>query len=120
MTTSDKLAIAVLLLVGVGACRLQEASGQIGKDCQEARECDDDTLGCVPVNLDNPAAGSACMPPPEEWLCEGKLYGDAACDCGCAVADIDCPNALVASCAANGNQCPDGENPDPVDNTQCI
>ena len=90
--------------------------GQIGEECVEARECDDDTLGCVPVD----GAGSACMPPPEDWSCEGKLYGDVARDCGCELLDIDCPNELVASCAENGNQCPDGKNPDPLDNTKCI
>lgn len=106
--------------LGLGACALQEPSGHIGDECNDARECDDETLGCVPVDFDNPGRGKACMPPPEDFTCRGELYGDEACDCGCGVIDIDCPNALVGSCAENGNQCPDGQNPDPVDNSQCI
>lgn len=121
MTPSPTLvsAATVLLLVSGSACRLQEASGQIGRDCNDARECDDETLGCVPLDVDNPAADRACMPPPADWTCTGELYGNETCDCGCAILDIDCPNEL-APCADNGNQCPGALNPDPADNTQCL
>ena len=112
--------LAAGLWLMASACALQPASGQVGKECQQARECDDDTLGCVPVDFDNPGLGHACLPPPEAWTCEGKLYGDTACDCGCASLDVDCANELGASCAANGNQCPAGKDPDATDNAKCI
>jgi hypothetical protein len=101
------------------ACGLQASSGHIGEECDDARECDDDTLGCVPVDFDTPALGKACMPPPVDFICEGKLYGDGACDCGCAVIDIDCASELDDACAENGNQCPEDQNPVPTDNALC-
>ena len=122
MTTSPlgRLAVLLFFIVGAGACSLQSASGQIGKDCGQARECDDDTLGCVPVDFDNPALGKACMPPPEDWICDGKFFGDRVCDCGCELIDIDCASELGAACADNGDQCPEGKDPDPLDNSKCI
>ena len=113
--------LGLALVLGLSAaCALQGPSGHIGEECKDSGDCDDDTLGCVPVDNDNPGRGRACMPPPEEFACEGKLYGDEVCDCGCGVVDTDCANETVAACAENGNQCPDGQNPDPVDNSQCI
>jgi hypothetical protein len=113
-----RAAIAFLAL-GACACGLTQASGQVGRDCDQARDCDAEDLGCVPVDVDNAGAGRACMPPPEDWTCRGDLYGNEQCDCGCAILDVDCPNAL-APCDDNGNRCPGGETPDPADNTQCL
>lgn len=107
-------------LSALGGCSLQASSGHVGEECDDARDCDAENLGCVPVDFDNPGARKACMPPPEEFSCRGELYGDDACDCGCGVIDIDCANATSGACAGNGNQCPEGENPDPADNSQCI
>jgi hypothetical protein len=111
--------VAVASLSTLSACRLQDASGQIGLECKDAGDCDDSALGCVPVDVDNPGRGKACMPPPEGWICQGDLYGDDVCDCGCAVLDLDCPNELASSCGDNGNQCPEGQDPVNNDNTQC-
>lgn len=101
-------------------CALQVSSGHIGEECDDARDCDDEALGCVPVDFDTPALGNACMPPPTEFTCRGELYGDDACDCGCGVIDIDCASELDDACAENGNQCPEPQNPDPLDNSQCV
>ena len=114
------LAIVCAASFGLDACALQVASGHIGEECDDARDCDAEELGCVPVDFDSPGAGSACMPPPAEFTCRGELYGDTACDCGCGVIDIDCANELDDACAENGNQCPEDLNPDPLDNSQCI
>jgi len=118
--TSIPMFACALVAALATSCALQGPSGHIGDECNDARECDDEALGCVPVNDENPASGRACMPPPEEFTCRGELYGDDACDCGCGFIDIDCANELDDACAANGNQCPEGKNPDPLDNSQCI
>ena len=112
--------LVIVALASLAGCGLRVPSGHIGEECDQAGECDDEALGCVPVDLDNLGRGRACMPPPEGFTCRGELYGDEACDCGCGVIDIDCPSELIAACAEYGNQCPGNGNPDPVDNSQCI
>lgn len=113
------LALAVIAAVASG-CPLQGQQGNVGLDCDDTGDCnDDDTLGCVPVDDQNPAGDKVCMPPPGDWTCTGKFFGDGACDCGCAFRDLDCPDALSSSCAVDGNNCPAGKNPVPDDNTAC-
>ncbi len=40
-----------------------------------------------------------CLPPPIDWHCEPRSYGDgSSCDCGCGAADLDCEDASAARC----------------------
>jgi hypothetical protein len=51
--------------------------------------------------LISPAANARCEQPPapDEWTCNGAAYADGiACDCGCGVADLDCPTADLGHC----------------------
>lgn len=66
-----------------------------------------------------------CLAPPEGWTCSDAAYGDGTtCDCGCGIADVDCPDTDPASCdscqtpgsCAHG-PCPSAVAPD--DNTRC-
>jgi hypothetical protein len=106
-------------LLALSACTLGGQSGNVGLECEEARDCDADELGCVPVDEQNPAGERVCMPPHADWTCRGELFGDTACDCGCGLLDVDCPTELSSSCAVDGNNCPPGQNPVPTDNTRC-
>ena len=65
-------------------------------------------------------AALSVTPPvvPATWACDPSYYGDSACDCGCGVADIDCANALIASCeycndtgSCSNTACPGTINP---------
>ena len=38
-------------------------------------------------------------PPPSDWKCAAALWADGYCDCGCGIADFDCPGQ---SCSAVG------------------
>ena len=48
------------------------------------------------IDPENPTACDA-PPEPEGWTCT-EMWADGACDCGCGVVDIDCPDATPASC----------------------
>ena len=114
-----RAALVVTGLVCV-SCRLEGQSGDIGSPCNDATDCTDRDHGCVPIDDTKPNGSRVCMPPAQEWTCEGKLFGDAVCDCGCGFQDVDCPDLNATSCAADiGNNCPGGQNPVPNDNTRC-
>lgn len=113
------LALAALAVLPSASCALQGQPSNVGLECADSGDCDDDTLGCVPVDDQEPAGDRVCMPPAGDWTCQGKFFGDGACDCGCAFADVDCPDASSSSCAVDGNNCPSGKNPIPDDNTRC-
>ena len=113
--------LMLLAVVGVASigCRLTGASGDVGEKCQDSSDCTDNDHGCVPIDETNPNGTRVCMPPAPDWICKGNLFGDTVCDCGCEFQDIDCPSLLSSACAANGNNCPNGQNPLAVDNTKC-
>ncbi len=116
------LLLAVLTagtLAALGGCQLAASRGNVGLECTDSGECDDPDLGCVATDDTNPAGTRVCLPPPGDWQCKGKFFGDGACDCGCELQDIDCPDLLASSCANDGNQCPQGQNPKANDNTTC-
>ena len=35
---------------------------------------------------------------PSAWTCDRSYYEDGLCDCGCGVADLDCPSNEVSAC----------------------
>jgi hypothetical protein len=62
---------------------------------------------------------------PAGWTCDPVYYGDTDCDCGCGAPDVDCANALVASCVycSDTGSCSPGDCPgsiDPMDNSKCV
>ncbi|HTQ06290.1 MAG TPA: hypothetical protein VMI54_20650 [Polyangiaceae bacterium] len=102
--------------------------GAVDPDCasRDSGACDrcNSPGSCSVVacpGLINTTQNDRCtMPPaPDGWLCGDYTYGDAHCDCGCGVPDIDClgtdPNACE-SCARCAGSC---NNLDPTDVTQC-
>ena len=114
--------VGVVVVGGVGVaagCQLAPDRGNVGLECDSSKDCDDPDLGCVGTNADTPPGTRVCMVPPGNWQCKGKFFGDAACDCGCEEQDIDCPNLLSSSCAEDGNQCPQGQNPVADNNIKC-
>lgn len=113
------LLLIPFVLLSLAGCELGSQSGGIGVDCDDTSDCDDDELACVPLDEEKPAGARACLPPPEDWTCDGELLGDGACDCGCGFLDLDCANELATSCANDGNRCRDGESPVATDNTSC-
>ena len=116
-----RFSLLVLMVMAMGfACTLEDASTRIGIECDDSGDCDDDTLGCVPIDDQDPSGDRVCMPPPEDWSCSAKFYGDGVCDCGCASLDADCATPLVGSCDDDGDQCPAGKDPNPTDNTECV
>ena len=108
-------------LVAFAGCRLEGASGNAGLECTTSDDCNDDKLGCVPIDDKNPGGQRVCMPPSLDWSCPEKFFGDASCDCGCGFLDIDCNgDKTSASCNQDtGNNCPAGKNPVVDDNTKC-
>jgi hypothetical protein len=111
-------AVAVVATLS-SSCQLAAQRGNVGLECDDAGDCDDPDLGCV--TTDSEAAGSqkVCMPPPSDWQCKGKFFGDGACDCGCGFLDSDCPSLSSAVCAQDGNNCPVGQNPIADNNIDC-
>jgi hypothetical protein len=111
---------ALASLVVVTGCTLQGSQGSnIGVECNDASDCDDKALGCVPIDEENPASRRICLPPAEDWTCAADFYGDGACDCGCNFKDVDCPDLLASSCSVDGNNCAGGKSPSATDNTKC-
>jgi hypothetical protein len=61
---------------------------------------------------------------PGAWSCDPSYFGDMFCDCGCGVADPDCPDATVGSCeyCMNVGSCSSMECPgtiNPTNNAVC-
>ena len=116
----NRFILLAFALTAATACQLAPNRGNLGIECDDAGDCDDPELGCVPVNDLNPAGQKVCMPPPGDWSCQGKFFGDGACDCGCDFLDSDClGNTSSGACAQDGNQCPNDKEPKPDDNTTC-
>ena len=75
------------------------------KDCADAElaRCDvcnavgSCSAGACPGRID-PEDVTACVSPPARWSCDPATYGDGTCNCGCGVVDVDCPDAMAASC----------------------
>lgn len=126
MNTPLKLLLALMcaftaafMMLSSTSCLLAGKSGTAGVQCTESKDCNDPDLGCVPIDELNPGGTRVCMPAPGDWLCKGKLYGDTLCDCGCGFQDIDCPGLSSALCAADGNNCPPGQQPVSDNNINC-
>jgi len=120
--------IVTLLLVlgasaaGLAGCKLEGQSGTVGLECTTQGDCQDDTLGCVPVDDKNVTGTRVCMPPPTDWKCKEKFFGDGLCDCGCGFLDDDCTSKDSSACAADGDHCKLLSPPktiNPTDNSQC-
>jgi hypothetical protein len=61
---------------------------------------------------------------PAAWTCDPGYFSDMFCDCGCGIADPDCPDAAVGSCeyCNNVGSCSDTECPgtiNPTNNAVC-
>ncbi len=57
--------------------------------------------------------------PPDGWLCYQGVYGDAYCDCGCGVIDIDCLGTSANLCEHCGRCSGTCDNLAPDDPLQC-
>lgn len=109
---------------GDGGCDC--GCGAVDVDCADAtRASCAFCLGCsasageCPGRI-HPTDNSSCVDP--GWTCPPQFYGDAGCDCGCGIRDVDCADGSLEVCAyclgCNlGGTCPGGI--DPTDNSQC-
>ncbi len=99
-------------------------------DCGGLRDPDCDLPGVTESGCD---AGQSCIvslsgtcyTPVAGWTCDPAFLGTAdGCDCGCGIADTDCTDALVATCAFCNNlgSCQDEACPgtiNPTNNAVC-
>ena len=82
-------------------------------DCPAAYDGCEDGFG------PDPADPRRCAPVPGGWTCSWFRLANRRCDCGCGIADPDCPAvARVSDCRDDG--CGSGMGPDPRDLTQCM
>lgn len=58
--------------------------------CEEGETCSDEGF-CVDVS-----SPRNTQEVPEGWVCPPERFNDAVCDCGCGVADIDCPEVAFS------------------------
>jgi hypothetical protein len=118
-----KLVTLFLVVAALAGCKLEGQSGTVGLECQTQADCQDDTLGCVPVDDKNINGTHVCMPPPTDWKCEPKFFGDGLCDCGCGFLDDDCAARDSSVCELPaGDHCKTQTPPktiNPTDNTLC-
>lgn len=56
-------------------------------------------------------------PPPADWTCDARFFGEGWCDCGCGTLDVDCGGIGLYDCVYNA--CRGNERPDPHQPTQC-
>jgi hypothetical protein len=101
-------------------CGVQDA------DCRTTalNQCDQCQCGGSCPGLIDPSDTTQCLPAPDGWECNDNRYGDGYCDCGCGIADSDCPpppygyycSRCPEESCANG-KC---ERLDPEDSTQCL
>jgi hypothetical protein len=90
-------------------------------ECEASFTVDDCLVpnGCDEGSRPDPSDPTQCIANPAGWTCEGLLYDDGSCTCGCGIADPDCPSPTrVEACRLDG--CPSGEGPSPRDPTECI
>lgn len=76
---------------------------------EPGEECDGSDHGVTCRDLGFPLGALACSPEcvlslgtcrsVAGWTCDGSLYGDGRCDCGCGVRDIDCGTPYRSACA---------------------
>jgi hypothetical protein len=117
-----RVAMLFLAVSAVAGCKLEGQSGTVGLECTVQSDCQDDTLGCVPVDDKNVNGTRVCMPPVQDWKCNPKFFGDGICDCGCGFLDDDCASRDSSVCATDGDHCKTANPPkiiDPTDNTKC-
>lgn len=77
-------------------------------NCPLGEEVDpDDVRECIP------------MTGPPGWSCESILLEDGWCTCGCGADDPECPPGYTVDNCLYPSECPEGEEPDPADPTQC-
>jgi hypothetical protein len=58
--------------------------------------------------------------PPDDWSCDGTLFADGTCDCGCGALDVDdCGQSTeFDNCVRSG--CPQGQAPWEHENFSCM
>jgi hypothetical protein len=61
--------------------------------CEDGETCPDGMV-CVP----SPGDEDLCVWPEPFWTCALDFYGDASCDCGCGLPDLDCPDVTIFVC----------------------
>jgi hypothetical protein len=90
--------------------------------CGGADACTADQ-DCIGIN---PADNAVCTGGPA-WKdeCYETWYGDGDCDCGCGSVDVDCVDALGASClfcwcVNTDGSCAEGNGVNPKDNGVCL
>jgi hypothetical protein len=92
------------------------------KDCDlplTPEQCSYSQNGCPSGQTPDPDDPTACETAPAGWTCHWSDYYDDRCNCGCGVADPQCPpSPHVSDCQYDG--CPSGQSPDPGALTQCI
>ncbi len=96
---------------GCGVLDLDCAAAYSGSDCSDN--------GCDSLSYPDPANLTSCKANPTGWICNGLLYADGTCDCGCGIVDPDCAEPLELS-ACERDACEWGEGPAPQDPTTCI
>jgi hypothetical protein len=92
--------------------------------CEFCQGCSDEYC----EDIDPQANGECLNEAPEDWTCDPRLFGDRACDCGCAALDADCESTDKAECefcdAAGSCSTLPCASPDstidPADNRRCI
>lgn len=110
-------------------CDDTEFDGGAGNGCDCNCGAPDPDCALDPVEtVEGCEAGDSCTPGgvcvPAAWTCDPTYFADGFCDCGCAVADPDCADALVATCeycdndgSCSAEECPGTINP--TDNSTC-
>ncbi len=75
--------------------------------------------GCADGTRPDPTDPARCIANPAGWTCNGLSYDSGgSCNCGCGIADPDCPSPLRWS-ACDYDGCASG-GPSPIDPTQCV
>jgi hypothetical protein len=76
-------------------------------------------LSAQAQNGEEPPPSEDAPQAPDGWTCQASYYeADDGCDCGCGIADPDCPDALPESCTYEW--CGSDADPDPNDTTACV
>jgi len=94
--------------------------GVVDEDCADSSYAACEHNGCDAGVVDV-VAPTTCLAAADDsaWTCGFAAYDDGdVCDCGCGVADPDCPDSSRDSCDASG--CGPGHNIDDDDPTGCV